>query len=181
MADSGRPSGSPRDEGDHVPGAVRAWWAAGEAGDPAAAAACLADVVVVDLPKIGRYRFAGHRSMWLMLMAAFDRIEDLRHESVSGADDQWTLSFQARLCGHLTAATQRLTLDPTGHIHELMLPGPAPMDFRLAMERFGALLVSPFPRRPGQRRAHGRPRPHRTARVPLVDRPDPAAEPPCAE
>ncbi|WP_133150563.1 hypothetical protein [Frankia canadensis] len=129
------------------------------AGDARAGAACLADVLWVDMPAVGRYRFQGEESMRTLLAAALDHVDDIRFESVTCADGRWILTCPTTIMGQSFAAEQRLTLDGDGRISTITLMGQPPFAFVLEMERIGPRLVAPEPRtRPGRGRVYRRAR-----------------------
>ena len=110
-------------EADPYDETIAAWQAAGESGDAAAAARCLADDVEVISPLTAQFRFRGRDQVTEMLGAAFDVISGIRFHTAVGAGDTRALFYHARAGREDIEEAQLLRLDPAGLIRELTLFG----------------------------------------------------------
>lgn len=102
---------------------ITAWRAAGESGDAEAAAACLAEDVVVVSPLTARFRFRGKAEVAEMLAAAFECIAGIRYHTEVGEGATWALFYHARAGREALEEAQLLRLDAQGLVRELTLFG----------------------------------------------------------
>jgi hypothetical protein len=102
---------------------IDAWRSAGENGDAAAAAACLAPDVEVISPLTAAFRFHGPAQVTDMLASAFEVIHQIRFHTEVGKGDTWALFYHARAGREPVEEAQLLRLDGAGLIRELTLFG----------------------------------------------------------
>ena len=102
---------------------IAAWQAAGESGDAAAAARCLAPDVEMISPLTAAFRFRGPAQVANVLTAAFEVIHEIRFHTVLGADDTWSLFYHARAGRDPLEEAQLLRLDGAGLIREITFFG----------------------------------------------------------
>ena len=93
---------------------IAAWRAAGEDGDAAAAARCLAPEVAVISPLTARFRFHGPAQVTDMLAAAFEVIRDIRFHTEVGGGDTWALFYHARAGRDAVEEAQLIRLNGAG-------------------------------------------------------------------
>jgi hypothetical protein len=123
------------------------WRKAGENGDAATVAECLADDVVAISPLTDRFRFNGRAEVAEMLAAAFACIKDIRYHTEVGDGDTRVLFFHARAGREPLEEAELLRLDADGLVRELTFFGrPLPAVTRVMADIAPRLL-----------RAQGRP------------------------
>ncbi len=122
---------------------VERWQRAGEALDSAAAAACLADDVVVISPLTAAFRFRGRARAQEMLHAAFDVIDAIEyHTVVTDPDGRTRALFYRGRCGRQEfEEAQLLRLDAEDRIAEVTLFGRPLPGLTAVMARIGPELV----------------------------------------
>ncbi|GAA3343289.1 hypothetical protein GCM10020358_41650 [Amorphoplanes nipponensis] len=102
---------------------ITAWRAAGENGDAAAAAACLAPAVEMISPLTAQFRFHGPDQVAQVLASAFEVIRDIRYHTEVGADDTWALFYHGMARREPVEEAQLLRLDADGLIREITFFG----------------------------------------------------------
>jgi len=118
-----------------------AWRTAGEQGDAAAAARCLAIEIEVISLLTARYRFRGPNQVQLMLSAAFEVISDIRYHTEVGEHETRALFYRARCGREEVEEAQLLRFDPAGRIVELTLFGRPLPALTAVMTRIGPALL----------------------------------------
>jgi ketosteroid isomerase-like protein len=93
---------------------VAAWRAAGERGDAAAAAECLADDVVLISPLTAQFRFHGREQIRPVLVTAFEVFRNLRYHTEVGDGDTRAVFFHAKVGRDEVEEAQLLRLDAEG-------------------------------------------------------------------
>ena len=106
---------------DVRPDVVTRWCAAGEGGDAAAAAACLAPDVELVSPLTGRFRFTGREQVRDLLAAVFTVLGGISFHTRLGEGDTHALFASARLGEDEFEEAQLLRLDDAGLIREITL------------------------------------------------------------
>ena len=106
---------------EQVDDAVQRWCRAGESGDAAEAAACLAADVVLVSPLTDRFRFRGREQVRALLDAVFSVVDDFGFDTCVGEGDTWALLCHGRVGGHDLQETQLLRLDDAGLVREITL------------------------------------------------------------
>jgi hypothetical protein len=121
--DTDTDTGAGTGAGTTVGATVRAWRAAGERGDAAAAAACLAGEVEVVSPLTAAFRFHGRDEVADLLAAAFEVIAGIRFHTEVGDGDTRALFYRATAGREAFEEAQLLRFGPDGLIRELTLFG----------------------------------------------------------
>jgi hypothetical protein len=100
---------------------ITAWRTAGEHGDAAAAAACLAPEVEMISPLTAQFRFHGRAEVTDVLASAFEVIHEIRYHTEVGATDTWALFYHGMARrgagrGSAVAAARRGRADSRDHL-----------------------------------------------------------------
>jgi hypothetical protein len=102
---------------------ITAWCAAGESGDAAAAAFCLAPEVELISPLTAQFRFHGPAAVTDVLASAFEVISDIRFHTQVGEGDTWALFYRGRVKAEELEEAQLLRLNRDGLIREITFFG----------------------------------------------------------
>jgi hypothetical protein len=102
---------------------IDAWRRVGEAGDAAAAVACMAPDIVAISPLTERFRFHGREQVGNVMAAAFETIHGIRYHTVVGEGDTWAVFFHARAGREPVEEAELIRLDADGLIRELTFFG----------------------------------------------------------
>jgi len=102
---------------------IDAWQRAGEAGDAAAAVACMAPDIVMISPLTEQFRFQGRAQVGDVMAAAFETIHGIRYHTVVGEGDTWAVFFHARAGREPVEEAELIRLDADGLIRELTFFG----------------------------------------------------------
>lgn len=129
---------------------VREWQRAGQARDNTAAAACLAEDVVVISPLTAQFRFEGRAQAEQMLRAAFAVIDSIEYHTAVGASDTRALFYNGRCGDQDFEEAQLLRFNPDGLITELTLFGRPLPGLTAVMARIGPEMLRS--ERPGRAR-----------------------------
>jgi ketosteroid isomerase-like protein len=90
---------------------IERWRRAGEQGDAAAAAACLAVDVVLVSPLTEQFTFRGRDAVRELLAAAFTAVEGIRFRTQTQGDGTYALVYDATVGGQRLEEAQLLTVE----------------------------------------------------------------------
>jgi len=128
-------------DADLVDKTTAAWKAAGERGDAAAAAECLAEGAELVSPLTAQFRFCGRERVGEVLTVAFQVVDGIRYHTEVGDGGTRAVFFTASCRGRGFEEAQLLRFDSDGLIREITMFGRPLPGVTAVMAALGPRLI----------------------------------------